>query len=275
MMHYPSMLKYFHEIYQQVREYLVTKGQFDTAVVQVNPKGDKTKAFDYKTEEIVLDYFNKHLPFPVKVLTEERGEVLLGSGSPEYTLILDPVDGSDNFTRRLGMTSFSVAAIPMGDTLTIDNVQYGLVGHLFLDKVFTAEKGKGAYCNDEKIRTSRETDLRKSLLSAYILGKKQDYLERVYPLLRHITNLRCFGTAAYELCQVAAGGLESYIDVRNLCTSENFMAAAMMIQEAGGIVSDERGEKLMPIPQLDYGYNIIASGNRELHDTILKYLSCE
>ena len=269
------MLTYFHEIYQQIMGYLLTQGQFDTRVVQVNPKGDKTKEFDYKTEEIVLDYFDKYVPFPVKVLTEERGELVVGSGSPEYTLIIDPVDGSDNFTRRLGMTGFSAAAIPAGEALTIDHVQYGFVGHLFLDKIFTSEKGKGAYCNKEKIMTSRETDLRKSLMSVYVLGEKQDYLERVYPLLRQITNMRCFGSAAYELCQVAAGGLESYVDVRNLCTPENFMAAAMIIQEAGGIVTDDRGEPLIPIPRLDYGYSIIASGNRELHDTILKYLSCE
>jgi len=268
------MLKYFHEIYKRVVVYLITKGQFETTVVQVNPKGDKTKEFDYKTEEIVLDYFDKNLPFPVNVLTEERGELSLGSGSPEYTIIIDPVDGSDNYTRRLGMTGFSIAAIPAGEALTIDNVQYGFVGHIFLDKVFTAEKGKGAYCNKKKILVSRETNLKKSLISAYILGKQQEYLERVYPLLQQLVGLRCFGSAAYEICQVAAGGLESYVDVRNLCTPENFMAAAMMVQEAGGIVTDERGESLIPIPQLDYGYNIVVSGNQKLHETIVKLLNC-
>lgn len=250
----------------------MTKGQFATTVVQINPKGDKTKEFDYTTEEMVLDYFDKHLPIPVKVLTEERGEVLLGSGSPEYTIIIDPVDGSENFARRLGMTGFSVAAIPAGQALTIDNVQYGYVGHIFLNKVFTAEKGKGACCNKEKIVASGENDLKKSLISTYMVGKQPEYLERVYPLLRQITNMRCFGSAAYEICQVAAGGLESFVDIRNLCTPENFMAAAMMVQEAGGIVTDEQGESLIPIPQLDYGYNIVASGNRKLHETILKYL---
>jgi myo-inositol-1(or 4)-monophosphatase len=266
------MLKYFHEIYKHAAEYLMTKGQYETNVVQVNPKGDRTKEFDYKTEEMVLEYFDQYLPFPVKVLTEERGELSLGSGSPEYTIIIDPVDGSDNFTRRLGMTGFSVAAVPEGEALTIDNVQYGFVGHFFLNKIFTAEKGKGAYCNEEKIVTSCETNLRKSLFSMYIVGKQQEYLERIYPLLQHLVNLRCFGSAAYEICQVAAGGLEGYLDIRNLCTPENFMAAAMIVQEAGGLVSDDRGEKLIPIPQLDYGYNIVVSGNHELHETILKFL---
>lgn len=267
------MLKYFHEIYKQVVDYLVTKGQFETDVVQVNPKGDRTKAFDYNTEEMILDYFDKHLPYPVRVLTEERGEVSLGSGTPEYTIIIDPVDGSDNFTRRLGMTGFSVAAIPGGEALTVENVQYGFVGHIFLKKIFTCEKGKGAYCNDEKLTASRETNLRKSLMTVYSLGKQKEFLERVSPLLQQMSSMRCFGSAAYEICQVAAGGLDGYVDVRNLCTPENFIAAAMMVQEAGGIVTDERGEALIPIPQLDYGYSIIVSGNRELHDTILKYLS--
>lgn len=267
------MLKYFHEIYRKVTEYLVTKGQFETEVVQINPKGDRTKAFDYNTEEMILDYFDKNLPYPVKVLTEERGELSLGSGKPEYTIIIDPVDGSDNFARRLGMTGFSVAAIPEGQALTIDNVQYGFVGHIFIKKIFTSQKGKGAYCNDEKITASRETNLKKSLITVYSLGNRKEFLDRVYPLLQQMPSMRCFGSAAYEICQVAAGGLEGYIDVRNLCTPENFMAAAMMVQEAGGVVTDDRGEPLIPIPQLDYGYNIVISGNRELHDTILKYIS--
>ncbi len=264
------MLKYFQEIYEQVVEYLKTTGQFKTEVVQVNPKGDKTKAFDYNTEAMILDYFEKSLPYPVKVLTEERGEVSLGSGSPEYVIIIDPVDGSDNFTRRLGMTGFSVAAIPAGEALTIDNVRYGFVGHIFLKKVFTCEKGKGAYCNGEKLTTSRETDLKHALMTIYGVGRRKEYWERVSPLFRQITGMRCFGSAAYELCQVAASGLEGYVDVRNLCTPENFIAAAMMVQEAGGIVTDERGEKLIPISRLDYGYNIVVSGNRALHDAILR-----
>jgi myo-inositol-1(or 4)-monophosphatase len=267
------MLQYFHEIYKRVAEYLVNQGQSDTTVVQVNPKGDKTKAFDYKTEEMVLDYFDKYLPCAVKVLTEERGELTLGSGTPEYTLILDPVDGSDNFTRRLGMTSFSIAAIPAGEALTITQVQFGFVGQIFLNKIFTAKKGKGAYCNGEKMVASQETGLKNALLSGYFVGKRPELIERVYPLLREITNMRCFGSAAYDLCQVAAGGLDAFIDVRDQLTPENFMAAALMIQEAGGIVTDERGEHLIPIPRLNYGYNFVASGNRALHDAILKYLS--
>jgi myo-inositol-1(or 4)-monophosphatase len=267
------MLNYFQEIYTQVVEYLVTKGQFETEVVQVNPKGDRTKAFDYNTEEMILDYFDKQLPYPVKVLTEERGEVSLGSGMPEYTIIIDPVDGSDNFMRGLDMTGFSVAAVPAGEALTIDNVRYGFVGHIYLKKIFTSEKGKGAYCNKEKLTASAETRLRKSLISAYTLGSRSEYLERISPLLRQLTGLRCFGSAAYEICLVATGGLEGYIDVRNRLTPENFMAAAMMLQEAGGIITDDHGEKLAPIDRFDYGYNFVASGNRELHETILKYLS--
>lgn len=267
------MLTYFHEIYTKVTEYLTTTGQFDTQIIQVNPKGDQTKAFDYNTEAMILEYFDRQLPFAVNVLTEERGELTLGSRSPEYTIIIDPVDGSDNFTRGLGMSGFSVAAVPAGEALTVENVKYGFVGHLFLKKIFTFEKGKGAFCNQEKLVTSKETRLQNALLSAYIVGQKAEHLTQAYPLLQHITKMRCFGSAAYEVCQVAAGGLDAYIDVRNLCTPENFMAAAPMVLEAGGIVTDERGEALAPIEKLDYGYNVVMSGNRALHDAILQYFS--
>ena len=266
------MLKYFHEIYKEVAEYLMTKGQFDTEVIQVNSKGDQTKGFDYNTEEMILNYFEKHLPCPVRVMTEERGEMSLGSGSPEYTIIIDPVDGSENFLRRLGVTGFSVAAIPAGEALTIDNVQYAFVGHVYMNKVFTCEKDKGAFCNGEKLSSSRQTDLHKAVVTAYILGKRKEDFENMIPLLRQLTSMRCFGSAAYEVCLVASAGLDSYIDVRGRLTPENFIAAAMMLQEAGGIVTDTSGNALAPIEKLSTGYKFVASGNRKIHEAILKYL---
>ena len=223
------MLNDFQKIYRQVAEYLVTKGQYETDIVQVNPKGDQTKAFDYNTEEMILDYFEKQLPYPVNVLTEERGEVSIGSGSPEYTIIIDPVDGSDNFTRGLGMTGFSVAAIPAGEPLSIDHVCYGFVGHIYLKKVFTCEKGKGAFCNGERLQTSRQNELSKSFMTIYPLGHDSKELEDNIPLLKAITGFRCFGSAAYEICQVAAGGFDGFVDIRGGLTPENFMAAAPMV----------------------------------------------
>ncbi len=266
------MLHYFQEIYRQVAEYLKTKGQEEQEVVQINPKGDRTKAFDYHSEKMVLEYFETHLPFPVKVWTEERGIVRLGSGAPEYMLIIDPVDGSDNFARGLGMTGFSVAAIPAGEALRIENVDFGFVGNVFLQKVFQFEKGKGAYCNGKPIEPSQETDLQKALVALYPVGKSHDELQANVPLMHAMTNLRCFGSSAYEISQVAAGGLDAFIDIRKRLTLENFMAAAPMLLEAGGIVTDEYGDPLGTFERLDCGCNFIASGNRKLHDTILEHV---
>ncbi len=267
------MLNYFQEIYRRVADYLVTQGEHDTGIIQVNPKGDQTKAFDYNTEEMILNYFEKQLPFPVQVLTEERGEISLGSGSPHYTIIIDPVDGSNNFMRGLGMTGFSVAAIPAGEPLSIYHVQYGFVGHIYLDKVFTCEKGKGAFCNGEALYTSQQRELHRSCLSIYAVGPNAEDLACNVPLLKAVTDIRNFGTAAYEICQVAAGGLDGFIDIRGPLTPENFMAAAPMVLEAGGVITDERGEALAPVEKLENGCKFIASGNRTLHDAILKTLS--
>ena len=266
------MLQRFQEIYQQVAEYLRTKGLEEKNVVQINPKGDQTKAFDYNCEEMILEYFDSHLSFPVKVWTEERGVVHLGSGAPEYMLIIDPVDGSDNFMRDLGMTGFSVAAIPADKELSVENVRFGFVGHIFLQKVFQFEKGKGAFCNGKPIKPSQETDLEKALAALYPLGIRHNELRANVPLMHALTNLRCFGSSAYEISQVAAGGLDAFIDIRKRLTLENFMAAAPMVLEAGGIVTDEYGNPLDPFERFDCGYNFIASGNRKLHDAILEYI---
>lgn len=87
-------------------------------------------------------------------------------------------------------------------------------------------------------------------------------------------HIRRNGSAALGLMQVATGAVDAYIDVRDISTPENWLAAQLLIREAGGIFTDPQGREI-EIDKLDLTrpYSYVASGNRELHDKILKCLN--
>jgi len=250
-------------MFRLVRHFLLKEGRTKLESHGVNPKGDVSKGFDLAAEEIVINYCrNKRLP--VELVTEERGRVKI-SDSPEYTLVLDPVDGSINFARGIEFVGFSVAVLPYGKLL-LKNVKYALVGNVFSGTVFKAEKDKGSFRNNERIKTSRIEDLSKAVLFTASVPKRVS--ERI-PVIRTVYRVRYLGSASLELSYVASGSGEACI-INNL-TPENYAAAYLILKEAGGILTDVRGNEL---PELDMkkGYDILASGNKELHKQIIELL---
>jgi fructose-1,6-bisphosphatase/inositol monophosphatase family enzyme len=87
------------EMFAEVREFLLGEGLRKLATVQTNARGDVTKEFDYLAEERIINHCAREFGDPVRILTEERGEVRTRPGAARWTLIVDPVDGSENFAR--------------------------------------------------------------------------------------------------------------------------------------------------------------------------------
>jgi myo-inositol-1(or 4)-monophosphatase len=84
--------------------------------------------------------------------------------------------------------------------------------------------------------------------------------------------VRAFGSAATVLVRVADGSLDAHLDLRNRLTPENFLASALIIREAGGLITDAAGNALPPIHSLTDCFSIIAAANPELHATLIQYL---
>jgi fructose-1,6-bisphosphatase/inositol monophosphatase family enzyme len=206
---------------------------------------------------------DRHFPCPVKLLSEEGEPRDFGVGQPEWTMILDPVDGSENFVRGLAPTATAIALVPAGLPVGVNTVEYALVGDLYTSRVWQAARGRGATVNGQPLRPSPVTQIKDAIVSCDLNSVLiQPALARLLPQARSV---RAFGSAATVLTRVADGSLDAHLDWRNNLTPENFMAPALIITEAGAILTDPFGQPLPAIQSLLDGYSVLAAANPELH----------
>ncbi len=268
-----DMRKHLRAMFADVRQFLLADGLKKLATVQTNARGDVTKEFDYLAEGRIIDYCAREITESVRILTEERGEVQTRSGLARWTLIVDPVDGSENFARGNELSSVSLAFLPGGDPPRPEAVAASLVGGVFSGTVYEAEKGSGAWRNGEAIRPSSASRLSDAIVAIDFNFKGQGDVARLFRLLQRIKDARRFGSAAFEFAAVSSGGTDAYVDVRDTLSPENYMAAWLIVAEAGGVVSDRFGHPLAPIHSMTQGQSIVAAGNRALHTAILEVLA--
>ena len=250
---------------------LKERAQLSNAVGK-NPKEDTSYRFDLKAEEIAVNYCKKRFDFPIKILSEECGEILAKKGKPKYTVVIDPVDGSTNFRRGIEISCFSIAVLPAEKPLAVQNVEFGLVGNLFSGSVCRAEKGKGCYFNNAMVKASKNANVEKAIIGIDTDAPEKEKRKRYIRLLETVGSVRRLGTSAAEITAVATGALDAHVDIRDSLTPENFMAAYLLVKEAGGVFTDPTGKELGEIESLTKQYNIVASGNKELHKKILELI---
>jgi myo-inositol-1(or 4)-monophosphatase len=269
----PSELILFHleALYQAVAAAVTAGHAAEWAELGQNAKGDQVKWFDLAADRAVCAYLEQHFPGPVMLLSEEGEPRSFGRGEPEWTMVLDPVDGSDNFSRGLAPAAMAVALIPAGLPVAVGTVEFALVGDLYHAQVWQAARGQGAWRNGQTLRPSAVTQLEQALVNCDVSGAAiQPSLAR---LLAQTRGVRSFGAATQVLANVADGSLEAHLDLRNRLTPENFLAPALVISEAGGVITDSAGGTLPPIQVLTDTYALIAAANPDLHAALLHHLT--
>jgi myo-inositol-1(or 4)-monophosphatase len=266
-------------LFWAVRTFLLDAGRNARQHVGVNPKGQESMGFDVGAEEAAAEFLRRSVPIPVRLLAEEQGEILIRPdlGHPAFTLIVDPVDGSENFERGLEMSCFSVAVLPVDAPLAPSGVVAGLVGHVFTGTYQTAIRGQGAFCGGQRLRTSSQAQLAGSMVALEIADDRPAFSARVRQLPERLLGLigasartRILGSTVLAQMGVADGGLEGYVDLRGILTPENFMAGALLVEEAGGVVSDGAGRPLPPWKEMTDGFTYIAAANGAVHGQILE-----
>lgn len=190
-------------------------------------------------------------------LTEESGQAM---GDSEYTWIVDALDGTAQYVRRLPYFALSIALQRKGEIIL------GVVYSPRLDELFIAEKGGGAFLNGRRLRVSDVSDLSTALIASsafrsYRVAGRQNVFQEV---LNADCNLRIYGSPAIDLCYVADGRL----DARVTANTEpwDHPAGCLIIEEAGGRVTDWNGEPWSP-----YSANLLAT-NGPLYDLLLPLL---
>ena len=186
--------------------------------LQVSKKGPKdfvTNA-DIKTEKIIIEELKKARP-NYSIISEENGVEKNKDVSNFW--IIDPIDGTTNFLHGIPHFAISIALMSKEELLS------GLIFDPIKDEMFFAEKNKGAFLNNQRLRVSNKNSLDDCLFSSNNEGVKFSNL-----------NMRCSGSAALDLAYVASGRLDGYF--QNKINIWDIAAGTLMINEAGGIVND-------------------------------------
>lgn len=206
----------------------------------------RTEAIEYKDVNNVVSYVDKEAEkliveglkaiLPEASFITEEGTVADGDREA-LNWIIDPLDGTANFMH--GLPNYSVSlALAQGKTILV-----GVVYHVPNSEVFYATKGGGAFKDGVQIYTSKVNRLNESLLATgfpyYQFDKMSKYLLILESLMQKTHGLRRFGSAAIDLAYVACGYFDGFFEY-NL-NSYDMAAGVLLIQEAGGIVTDFNG----------------------------------
>ncbi len=239
----------------------LTRDFGEVSELQVSKKGaaDFVSAADLKAEEFLFQELTKARP-GYTFLGEERG--LVEGTDKTHRWIVDPLDGTTNFLHAIPYFAINIALERDGQVVAA--VTYNPVTH----DLFWAERGRGAFMNDRRLRVSARTRLDEAVFGTGIpfLGHGQHarFLKELHQVSQRVAGVRRFGAAALDLAWVAAGRLDGFWE-RDLSAWD--MAAGMLIvTEAGGRVTDAEG-----------GDDILAKGsicaaNPDLHPLLLQRL---
>lgn len=229
--------------------------------LQVTDKGrhDYVSQVDLMAEESIVGIVHDHYPDHA-ILAEERGSV----GEHEYTWIIDPLDGTTNYLHGFPVFAVSIAVAHRGE------LQHAVVYDPMRQEIFTATRGAGAQLDGRRIRVSRRQQLSGSLIATgfpyRIADERVDaYLKMLRAVILETAGVRRPGSAALDLCYVAAGRVDGFWELG--LSKWDIAAGALIIREAGGRISDFQGTDRY----LDSG-NVVA-GNPKVYAALSKLLA--
>ena len=186
--------------------------------LQVSKKGpnDFVTKTDKHVEKILIEELSKTKK-NYSFLTEETG--IINNKDKENIWIIDPIDGTNNFLHGIPHFAISIALKSKEELVS------ALIFDPIKDEMFFAEKDKGAFLNNQRLRVSKKNSLDDCLFASNHEGLKFSDL-----------NMRCSGSAALDLAYVASGRLDGYF--QNTINLWDIAAGILLVQEAGGLVND-------------------------------------
>jgi myo-inositol-1(or 4)-monophosphatase len=193
-----------------------------------------------------------------KVITEERGEINLGNS--EKLLFIDPLDGTLNYSKGIPHFCTSIA-MEEGDEVTL-----GIIYDPCRKELFLAEKNKGAFLNGKRIKVNKCKSLKDSFCSiGFDYGNFEKSMKIEEKIREVVRRVRIFGCAGLDFSWVACGRLEGYVDLD--LKPWDLVAGAFLVEEAGGEVTDIKGNPWHPY------YKEIVATNKVIHKNLLKVIN--
>lgn len=217
---------------------IINRASNDLDLVKVATKqpNDYVTEVDKAAEAAIIETLREAYP-NYGILAEESGETA-GKGDAEYQWIIDPLDGTTNFIHGLPQYAVSIALAKGGV------VEQAVVFDPNRNELFTASKGAGAFLNERRIRVSRRIKLQDALIGTgfpYRMFDKIDlYLAIFKELAEKSAGQRRPGAASLDLAYVACGRYDGFWEFG--LSPWDMAAGSLLISEAGGLVSDLRGD---------------------------------
>ncbi|MEM3703654.1 MAG: inositol monophosphatase family protein [Candidatus Bathyarchaeia archaeon] len=228
--------------------------------------GDPIKQIDIVAEKAITDTLKEH-GISFTLISEESGIKEYGESPGKNYVTADPIDGTTNLTRGI---PFYATSIAVSTEQELSTVHTALVADLLHDITYTAKKGKGAHRNNQKITPSKQTSLEEAVIGIDLnTYKAREIAPKLTNLIERTKHIRHLGANALELCYVADGTTDAFIDIRGKLRTTDTAAAWLIINEAGALITTPDGEplkaKLDPKERLTF----VASANDEIHEKIL------
>ena len=257
--------------------------------VKIGADGTPTSYIDIIAEEIVIHILKEAKVYSY-IVSEEIGELRLGKGTkrsisltqelrrddipeeerPRFIFLLDPIDGTSNAIKEIPAFSISIAVaeVPKGRLATLNDVQLAFISNLANGNFFEAEKGKGCWLNNEKVHPSDIINISDMTLG----GFTKTGTSEASKLVDNARRMRVLGSVVLELSYVASGRYDAFLDLRGSRIID-IAGSKLILEEAGGIITDKYGEKLNNKLSIHEKAVVVAANNKILHKQMIDILN--
>ena len=234
----------------------------ELAELQVAKKApaDFVTAADLKAEQVIFEELSRARP-GYSFHGEERG--LIEGSDKTHTWIVDPLDGTTNFLHAIPHFAINIAL--QRDGAIVAGVTYNPV----TNELFWAEKGRGAFVNDHRLRVAARQKLDESIVGAGIPflghGLHATFLKELHQVSQRVAGVRSLGATALDLAWVAAGRFDAFWDRKSF--PWDYAAGMLLVTEAGGkVTTADGGDDVL-------GGGSILAGNLDIHPLLLSRLN--
>jgi myo-inositol-1(or 4)-monophosphatase len=232
----PDLLKIALTCAQSAGQYLKEQFHKPHEIASKSHINDLVTECDKTSETLIKNQIKMSLP-QSSFLCEESG---LETHSSKYLWIIDPLDGTVNFAKKIPFFSVSIALMIEGE------LELGVIYSPMTDEMFFAQKSKGAFCNHKKLSVTKTAQLQEAFGATGFPYRVQDNvaasLDPIRLLLEKGTPLRRLGSAALDLAYTAAGIFDLFFEAS--LEAWDYAAGALLVQEAGGLITDFQNKSL-------------------------------
>ena len=225
----PAVINIFEKAVKKAGKIIIRDfGEIENLQIQSKSIGDFVTNTDVNVEKSLLNTLQYYYP-DYSYMTEESGNI---SGN-ENTIIIDPIDGTSNFIHGIPHIGIIVSKMTNGE------ITDGVIYNPILNEFFWSSKGRGAWCNDKRLRVSNRQKLSDCLIGTGLpFGERiyNNYLNEIDVILKNTAGIRRLGAAGLDLAYVSSGKLDGFwekdLNLWDICTG------TLLVTEAGGKISN-------------------------------------